>query len=179
MEPISDILGVVGLGMNIFGSFSAASDAKQAAEVSQKEVGVEQQENDVRQQAMEISARRNQMETLRNAQRARAQGINSAVQQGANFGSGYQGGLSENANAERQGLRNQNWNLAQGEQMFGYDRQISGYKQQLAQIQGQEAQDQAWASLGGSLMKAGPTIGGFAKGFGNFGFMAPSSVGIG
>jgi hypothetical protein len=180
MDPISDILGIVGLGMSIFGSMSAADDAKQAAEVSRKITGVEQQENDVRRQAMELSARRNQMETMRNAQRARAQGINSAVNQGANLGadSSVKGAQAQNTSQEAYGLQGINFNLGFGRQMFNYDDQISQYKQQLSTIQGQEATDQGWASLGGAIMKAGPTIGNFTKGFGNIGFMAPSSVGI-
>jgi hypothetical protein len=66
-------------------------------------------------------------------------------------------------------------NLQIGENIFGINNDISNKKIQLSSIQGSMATDQAWSSLGGALVKAGPTIGGLSKdagaGFGKIGGM--------
>jgi|SRR6185312_528257 len=178
MDPISLTLGIVGLGTSLFGGFSGASASKQYAQqsaaLSQQITQNELQQNAVRQQAMEMSARRNQLEVLRNTQRARAQGLNAAVNQGAQYGSGTAGGLAEVTNEGAfgvQGVRNE---LQLGESMFGLTNSLTGLRGQFAQLQSQyqstEATDQGIASLGGALMKSGPMIGnlmGGGKGMGN------------
>lgn len=171
MDPFSafsSAVSVVGLGMSLFGGVSAASDAKQAASIQSNIAGLEGGLEDQRHTAMELSAKRQSLEILRNNQRVRAQAQNTAVMQGAQFGSGLQGG---EAQIQDQGLFNLagvNQNLEIGEKMFGINQQITGQKQQLAQVQGQMATDQGIASLGGALTKSGPAIGNIASGFGNF-----------
>lgn len=170
MDPfsaLSSAVSVVGLGMSLFGGASTASDAKQAASIQSNIAGLEGGLEDQRHQAMELSAHRQQLEILRNNQRARATAMTNATSQGAQFGSGLQGGLAQ---IEDQGLFNLagvNQNLEIGEAMFGINKQITGQKQQLAQVQGQMATDQGISSLGGALVKAGPTVGNIASGFGN------------
>lgn len=162
MDPISAFTvatQVVGLGMSIFGGASSASDAKHAAEIQSNIAGLEGGLEDQRHTAMELSAKRQSVEILRANQRARATAINNATQQGAQFGSGLQGGLAQVQDQGIFNLAGVNQNLEIGEAMFGINKQITGQKQQLAQVQGQMATDQGIASLGGSLMKAGPTIG--------------------
>lgn len=162
LNPLADLAAVtqvVGLGMSLFGGASAASDAKQAANIQSNIAGLEGGLEDQRHQAMELSAQRQSLEILRSNQRVRAQAQNTAVTQGAQFGSGIQGG---EAQIQDQGLFNLagvNQNLEIGEKMFGINQQITAQKQQLAQVQGQSATDQGIASLGGALIKAGPTIG--------------------
>jgi len=162
MDPVSILTGItslVGLGTSLFGRASAASDAKQAASIQSNIAGFEGKLEDQRHTAMELAANRQSVETLRMNQRARATAINNATNQNAQFGSGLQGGLAQ---VEDQGLFNLagiNRNLEIGEAMFGINKQITGQKQQLAQVQGKQATDQGLMSLGGSIMKAGPTIG--------------------
>jgi hypothetical protein len=79
MDPVTLGIEAVGIGLSAFGAFGAASKAKEASQV---QVGIAQDEqriNAQKQQAMELSARRQQLEILRNTQRARAQGLNSAT----------------------------------------------------------------------------------------------------
>jgi hypothetical protein len=167
MDPVSIGIQAVGMGMKLFGAFSGASDSSEYASQNnsyeQQKFGLEKQVNQQRQQAMELSARRQQLEVFRNTQRARAQGLNAATNQGAQFGSGLQGGQAESAS---QGLFNAqgiNQNLQIGQNIFGLDNQITGINSQQstlkARYQSQQAQDQAWQSLGGSLMQSGGTIG--------------------
>lgn len=202
MEPISAGIAIVGLGMSIFGGMSGANEAQHQAELGRQASGInqliagdEQQINDQRRQQMELDSRRQQMEIFRNAQRARATGTAAAINQGAAQGSGLQGGLGQIQGQEGTNLLGIGQNLQIGENIFGFNNDISGKKRQLAGIQGQmgtsqgnQASDAAWASLGGSLMKAGPTIGGLGRdafagmqsmnlGQGMFGGGSPSGYG--
>jgi hypothetical protein len=159
MDPVSLALGIGGLAASAFGGFSAAGVSSQIAQVSSNEVNTEQQINNQKQQAMEISSRRQQTENLRNTQRARSQATEAATSDGAQFGSGLQGGL---AGVTDQGLFNaQGINQAtqSATNIFGMDATISGDKMQIANLQGQQATDQGIASLGGALTSASGTIG--------------------
>lgn len=182
MDPITIGLQVVGMGMQIFGGMSAADDAKREAELSKQISGFQQKQNEVRRQQMELSASRSQIENVRNMQRARAMATASAVNQGAQFGSGLQGGIAQiNSAAGWQNL-GIDQNLQLGNKMFDYQNQISGLQGQMADVKGQQAEDAAWASLGGSLMKSAGGIGNIAQtGWGAVkNFAIPSSnVGIG
>src|SRR5882762_9034564 len=169
MDPITGLTlatQVVGLGLSIFGGASSASDAKHAAQIQSNIAGLEGGLEDQRHTAMELAARRNSLEVLRANQRARSTAINNATNQGAQFGSGLQGGLAQ---VQDQGLFNLagvNQNLEIGEAMFGINKQITGQKQQLTQVQGQQATDQGIASLGGALVKSGPMLGSIGSSIG-------------
>lgn len=168
MDFISAGLGVVGLGMQIFGGFKGSEVASQQAEQSRYIAQDEQKINDQRRQQMLLESRRNQLQIFRNNQRLRAQATNAATQQGAQFGSGLQGGLAQ---IQDQGLFNSqgiNQNVEIGQNIFGINNDISQHKMQLASLGGDAADAAGLASLGGALIKAGPTIGAFGKqlGFG-------------
>lgn len=169
LNPLADLTAVtqvVGLGMSIFGGASSASDAKQAANIQSNIAGLEGGLEDQRHTAMELSAHRQQLEILRNNQRARATAMTNATSQGAQYGSGLQGGLAQVQDQSLFNLAGVNQNLQIGEAMFGINKQITEQKQQLAQVQSQSATDQGVASLGGSLIKAGPVIGNLGQSFG-------------
>ena len=165
MDPISIGLGVVGLGLQLFGGSKQADAAKQQAQVSGQIAQDEQAINVQKQQQMQLEGRRSQLQNFRNAQRLRAQATNAATNQGAQFGSGLQGGI---AGVTDQSLQNSE-GITQGMQIsqniFGINTKISGEKVQMAQLGGQAAEGAGLASLGGSLIKAGPIIGGFGKDF--------------
>lgn len=159
MDPISLAIGAVGLGMQIFGGVSSAQNAAAQAKVSSNIAVQEQDINNAKQQAMELQGRRTQMENVRNNQRARAQAENSAVSQGAQFGSGLQGGLAQVQDQTLFNMQGVNDALQTGRQINAYNSSISSDKEQLASLGGQAATDQGISSLGGALMKAGPVIG--------------------
>lgn len=184
MDPISLAIGAVGLGMQIFGGMGQAKDASRAAKISQDEARQEQGINDQKQQAMELSARRQQMEISRNAQRQRALATNSAVNQGAQFGSGLQGGLAEVTDQSLFNAVGVDSALETGRNINKYNSNISADKIAMADVQASSAQNAGFASLGGSLMKAGPIIGQLSGGFGKsnsfgslFGGGSPSGYG--
>lgn len=173
MEPITAGLAIVGFGMQLFGGMESAKISKQQAQQSMAIAADEQKVNEQKQLQQQLESRRMQMQTLRNVQRQRAQGTAAAVNQGASLGSGLQGALAQNTD---EGLFNLS-GISQAQQIqssiFGINNDISSHKMELARLGGDQAQAQGLASLGGSLMKIGPTVGAFGKdfsaGFGNIG----------
>lgn len=156
----------IGLGMSIFGGMQQSGIAKQQAAVSMDEARQEQGINDAKQQAMELSGRRQQLEIIRNNQRARALAENTATNQGAQFGSGLQGGLAQINDQSDFNLVGVNSALQTGRQIDTFNQQISQDKIQQASLGGQAASAAGFASLGGAVLKAGPVVGQFSQGFG-------------
>lgn len=163
MNPLTIGLQAVGLGMQIFGAARASADAHQAADINKGIAGDEQQINEQKRIQMEMSSRRQQLEIMRNAQRARAQGTAAAVNQGASLGSGLQGALAQNTNQQyfnSQGVSN---NLAIGENIFNTNNDISKKKMQLADVQANQATNTSLMSLGGSMVSNAGTIGNIGR----------------
>ncbi len=163
MNPISIGLGLAGLGLSLFGGVKQADVAKQTAQVSMGIAADEQQVQVQKQQQMELEANRAQLQNFRNVQQAQARSLAGATSQGAQFGSGLQGGLASAADQGGVNALGINQNLEIGRNIFGIDTDISGKRIQLAQLGGQAATDQGLQSLGGALLKAGPIIGAFAQ----------------
>ncbi len=148
MDPISAGLQIIGTGLQIWGSFSAADHAKELAATQREVAADEQQINEQKRLQMQFEGRRMQMEIFRNMQRQRAQATAAAVNQGATEGSGLQGGLAEVTNQSLFNAVGVNTNLQFGNTIFGINNDISNKKMQMADIQSELATDQAWASLG-------------------------------
>lgn len=163
IDPISAGLAVVGVGLQIFGSMSASENAQEVAQLNQSIAQDEKAINAQKKTAMELSARRDMLQQFRNAQRLRAQATAAAVNQGASQGTGLQGGLSQIMAQNEFNIAGINQNLEIGRNIFGLNDSISGKKSQISSLQGEIASDQALASLGGSLVKMGPTIGGLSQ----------------
>src|SRR5882672_3742875 len=131
-NPIAIASGVLGLGMSIFGGVKQSQAAQQMAAAKQQIAGLETQQDTVRRSAMELSAKRQQMEVLRNAQRARSLALNNATSQGAQFGSGLQGGYGQVQGAASWNNLGITQNLDLGEQMFSLNQHINEQKMNIA-----------------------------------------------
>lgn len=169
MDPLTLGIAAVGIGMQVFGGMSASEHANQANQVQQQIAGLEQGVNGQRRDAMELSGRRQQMEVFRNNQRQRAMATNAAVNQGAQFGSGLQGGLAQVQDQSMFNSLGISQNLQIGRNIFGLNDQITGAKAQVSSIQTQMGQDQGIASLGGSISRSAGTLGQMGQGFGSGG----------
>lgn len=155
--------------MQIFGGMSSASNAKAQAAVSQDEARQEMGINAQKQQAMEIDARRRSLEQVRQTQQAQSLATARATSQGAQFGSGLQGGLAEVQDQGNFNLQGINQSLQIGRQINQYNQNIDQDKIQSAALGGQQATNQGIMSLGGALMSSGPTIGKLSQGVGGLG----------
>src|SRR6266550_2154403 len=168
MDPISIGLGVVGLGMQLFGSMKSSEIAGKQAEQSVAIAGAEEKINAQKKQAMELQTQRQNLQVMRNSQRARSLALNAAVNQGANFGSGLQGGYLQISGDTQTNLQNLSQNQEIGENIFGINADISAHKMQLASLGGDAATASGISSLGSALIKEGPTIGAFGKQLGSY-----------
>lgn len=170
MDPISLGLTVVGMGMQLFGGLGQANVSKQQAQVSQDIARQEQGINQQKQQQMQLESRRGLLQNFRNAQRLRSQATAAAVNQGAQFGSGLQGGLAGITNTATENALGINQATEIGTNIFNYNNAISSDKQKLASLGGQSAYDQSLGNIGGMLAKNAGTISGLTKDAGsNFG----------
>lgn len=168
MDPISIGLGVVGFGLQLFGMSQGAEAAEHAAAIKKGIAGDEQRINEVKKQQMLLESSRKQMEIFRNMQRQRALATAAAVNQGASTGSGLQGGLAGVSGMSFFNALGINQNVELGQNIFSINNDISSKKMQLADVETDAATAQGWASLGGSLIKAGPTFGALGQNAGSF-----------
>lgn len=159
MDPLSLGIAAAGIGMQAFGAISGAGHAKEAAEISKGIAGDEEKINAQKQTQMQLEGQRMQLQQFRNMQRLRSQATAAAVNQGAQFGSGLQGGLSQIQGEGLGNSRSINQNQEIGQNIFNINEDISSKKMQMADVQGDMATDQAWSSLGGAMVKNAGTIG--------------------
>lgn len=168
MDPITGFIAAAGLITSVVGGMNATAAAKQQAGIQKNIAGLEMQQDQVRRQAMELSSHRQSMEVLRNAQRARSLGLQNATSQGAQQGSGLQGGygqISGQTNVNQLGISQ---NLSLGENMFDLNNQISKQKMAYADAGSSLATAQGISSLGKSITGVAGMAGNLAKGI-NFG----------
>lgn len=168
MDPftiISGITSVIGLGAKLFGGIGQVDTSQQQAQLNQQISGNEIQINDQRRKAMEIDARRRSLEMIRQQQLANSMGLNNATNQGAQFGSGLQGGYAQNSGQTNSNLLGLQQNLDIGRNIFGYNNTITGLKGQVAGLQGQQATYQGISALGGGLMQSANPMANLAKSF--------------
>lgn len=158
MDPITAGIGIVSLGMQLYGGMGASSAAKQASGIQQNIAGLDEQANAQRQVAMEVDSRRKSLENFRQTQQTMALAKNNAVGSGSQFGSGYAGGKAQ---VMDQGLFNEqgiNQNLQIGEKLFSIDNQVDEQKKALAGVQSTMATDQGISNFGAALGKSAGTI---------------------
>lgn len=146
---------LAGAGVAAYGAEQQVQASKEEAGISRNIAGLEQQQNNQRANAMELTARRSQLEVLRGNQVARSMALNNATNQGAQFGSGLQGGLGEISGASGTNLTGINQNLEIGRNLFGLSNQISGQKMAMADAQSHMATAQGISGLGSVIGKFG------------------------
>lgn len=189
MDPISLAIAGIGLGTKLLGGILGSGDqskysgeisnlSSQNAQIEGKNAELETQVNNQRQSQMELTARRQELEDFRVSQRARAKGVNAAVNQGAQFGSGLQGG---EASVTNQGLFNVlgvKQNLQIGENIFGYEDNvsqnnvsISRNNAQISSLKGQMnsalSTDNMISSIGSNIAGSTNVLSGLVKDIGS------------
>lgn len=162
-------IGLVGLGIGLYGMLGAQKAAKQESAISMQEAGVEEQQNRVRQQAMQLDAAHKRVTIAQQTQLAMAQGKAASVASGAgimgaNVSSGYKGGQGQ---AEAKGAYNTlgiNQGEELGNQMFNLTDQLDQYKIQMMQAQSKQATNQGWINFGESVLGSAGNIAKLAAG---------------
>jgi hypothetical protein len=155
MNPFASALGIGGLGLELFGGLSAASDARHIADKEMQVAQNQLQEDNVRRQAMELTAQRQMVEDVRGAQARRAGVVSASVGSGAQFSSSRMGAESSVLSAAGKNIQGTSENLQFGEQMFTLDQYQDILKMDIAKLQGKQSSDQGLASIGAGMMGAG------------------------
>lgn len=180
MDPISGIIAAAGIATSIFGGSKSASGAKMQYQAQLQEAQLEQQADAQRRQAMELDANRKNMEVLRNSQRARSQALENATSQGAQFGSGLQGGYGQVSGQSNTNLLGIGQDLKIGENLFDINGQINQQKMLYAQGGQMVNEGNAISSIGKTISGSAGTLAGFGQtAFASFGGGGPGGKGIG
>lgn len=156
---VSAGLSLLGLGVSLLGGNQQAEDAKRAADLSMQNAQLEGDINEQKHTQMVVSSRRQQLEIIRNTQRARAMGLQASVTQGAQFGSGISGGQAEDQAMGFYNLKGVNNNVEIGENIFALNRKISANKIGISQAQSDMAADAGLAAVGGAISKSADPLG--------------------
>ena len=152
-------IGLAGIGTSLYGAISGFNTAKDISNLSGENAESEIAINSWRQQQVQLTAQRQQMENFRNVQRTRAMGMASAVQSGAQFGSGIAGAQSSESAQGAQNTRNTNQNLGIANNIFGLTNQIDQNQVAISGLQGQLATDQGIMAVGSALTGSAGTFG--------------------
>lgn len=145
---------VAGTGMQIMGSQRAAEAANRQADAQAEIANQERRAEAIRKQAAELDARRKMLEMVRNQNRARSMALSNATAQGAQYGTGLQGGYGQISGVSNTNLLGVSQNLGFGEQLFGINGNISQQRINYAQAGGDLATAQGLSSLGGSIINS-------------------------
>jgi len=149
---IPALIAIAGVGLTAAGAYNQYQGAKGASEAQQKQIALEQKAEAQRRLAMEIKARRDQLEAVRQGQRARALGLVSATNQGAGQGSGLQGAYGQISGQVGTNILGITQPLEIGRNIFDINEQISQQKIAMAQAGTQSSFGQGLSSLGSSLL---------------------------
>ena len=170
MEAITALLG---LGLSVSGMVGGMGASHDYNEAQKRQVQGEQLVEAQRQQAATLMHERNQMQILRNNQRARSMGLEAATTQGAQQGSGLAGAYGQIRGQSGVDLLGENQNFEIGQNVFGLNAQIS--QQKIAQANAQQSMQffQGLGSFGSSITGSARNIGNLTSGFGSTTNAAP------
>lgn len=173
--PAVTSLVLGGLALAAAGTAGSVYSASQQGDIEGNIAGAQMKIEEQKEQAMKLQAERQRMEVFRNAQRAHSLALTNATQQGAGAGSGLQGGFGQIAGAANSNILGINQNEEIGQNIFGYNQQISQYQMQLASMKGMQAGFQGLTSLGGAMVSGAGIINGAASGFGGGSYLGKST----
>jgi hypothetical protein len=155
--------GVLSLGGSIYG---AIAGSEQANKINQDYTAIAQtnaQENALRRTQMEIQSRRQETQNIRQTQLARSMALSNATSQGAQFGSGLQGGLASISGQSNVNTQSINQNLQAGETMFDLQDLQSAQQKWLSADQAGTQGIQGMTSMFGGIGKSLGNIGQLAS----------------
>lgn len=143
---------IAGVGLSVYSTIKQSQAQKQIAEAQKRSEALQQS-------AMQLDNRRRRIEAIRQGQRARAQAVAAATNQGAAYGSGLQGGLAQITGAQNTQLQGLSESLQLGQQNFANNATLTD-----ARASANEAQ--SFGSLGGALINSLGPIERLSGGFG-------------
>ncbi len=135
------------LAGGIFSAITGSEDAKKQAAIQKQEIATQMQIESQKETSMELTARRQMTENVRNAQMSRSMALAAGTNQGAQFGTGVQGGeqtVMGQAGVNSLGISQ---NLQIGRNIFGLTTQLDSEKIAMADAQSKAASDAAFGKM--------------------------------
>ena len=151
--------GLVGAGISLYSGLQESKIAQEEAGVESNILGQYNAINTKRQEQAQLEAHRGQMQDIRAAQMARSMAETSSVSQGAQFGSGLQGGLAQISGQvnTNQVYRAQDLTIANS--IFEDYANINNMKMGMADLQAKSAEYQGYGAIGGAISGSAPALG--------------------
>lgn len=143
--------GLVGAGISLYSGLQEAKIAGQEAGVQKQILGQDIYINKQRQQQAANEARRGQLQDIRSSQMASSMALSAATNQGAQRGSGLQGGLAQIAGQTNTNAVSRSQNLDVANNIFGAYNTIDQYKMQLADLGADMAKYKGIGDIGSAL----------------------------
>lgn len=178
MDPISAIMGGIGISMELIGGMKARGVESKINQDQQQILGQEQAANDVRQQAVAMMAQRKQIQNVREAQMAASRSRAGSTQAGAQFGSGAIAGEQMAQSGAAYNAATIDQDLLSANKMFGIDRNINALKSNIGVESTSLNNDEGWMQAGSALLGAAKPLGNLI-GSGSWGMSSQASGGKG
>lgn len=159
MAVFSTIIAAVGVAASIAGTVVAYQGAQKQAKAQKQALAAQQRAENIREQQMEVDATRKRRQMIREQQVARAQALQTSVNQGADSSSvlgGVYGGIGGQTGVNVLGVE-QNREMGRG--IFSANRDATAANIRGAAGASQAAMGNAISSLGGALVSNSGTIG--------------------
>jgi hypothetical protein len=159
----SGLGGVLSLGGSIYGAIAGSEQAGKINQDYNQIMQTQMQENALRRTTMELQTRRQETQNIRQAQYARSMALNTATNQGAQFGSGLQGAYGSISGQASTNQLQLSQNLQSSEQMFNLNDTLSAEQKNLAADQAGMQSIQGLTSMFGNIGKSLGNIGSLAS----------------
>jgi hypothetical protein len=161
----SAVMFAASTAVSVGGAYLQYKGNKKQSEAAMQGAQAEQNQEALRRQAMELDARRRQREVIRTQQRFRSQALAAANNQGAQFGSGLQGGYGQASGQSGVNATGISQNLEIGRGIFDQSAIISQSRFNSARAGGTLALGQGLSSLGGAMMSVLPEVRSLSGGY--------------
>ena len=161
MDPVTAIgmaLSVGGFASSFFGGNDTEKYAKQMNKISKKISVNSEIQNRIRQEAATNDYLASTRQTVRAAQVARAQALAAAVNQGAQFSSGVQGGFGQIAGAAGTSLANLQTDYTANQKMFSLDNKNAALQSQYNKLAAKAGLAASQPSFGSQIFDLGKTL---------------------
>jgi hypothetical protein len=156
---IGGAISLAGVAVSLDAALDESKQQQRYYDVSKQIVQVQQQENLERKKAMEYSARRQEMENLRNGQKAIAAATNFAANSGGLFGSSVKGARGSADAQVAFGSQGISQAVQTGRAMYGLSEQQTAFQMQQADIMSNIASDKGQEAIGNALISGGSALG--------------------
>lgn len=153
MAAVSSIIAAVGVAAAVAGTGAQLYGSMQQAEAQKRNAALSQAAESQRKRAMDLDSSRKQLGIVREQQMMRSQALANATSQGAQFGSGLQGGYGQIQGQGGEALAGAQQNQEIGTTLFNINAQKGRNDQQISSAGTAASFGSGISTLGGIAVK--------------------------